>query len=148
MNGTGTARRDLARQAVAGPLLAGPGVLGLVVFIAIPFLMAIVLSFTDLRMGSPLSTRFVWLRQKPVFATVTIITFLFFWGFFLWPQMVTSGERVRPLPVAIATFHTLPPLQGGDIFAFGVMMETPVLILFFAFQRWFVRGVATAGTKG
>ncbi|MEX2607487.1 MAG: carbohydrate ABC transporter permease [Kiritimatiellia bacterium] len=87
-------------------------------------------------------------NSKPVFATVTIVTFLFFWGFFLWPQIVTSGERVRPLPVAIATFHTLPPLKWGDILAFGVMMVAPVLIVFLVLQRWFVRGIASTGSKG
>lgn len=87
-------------------------------------------------------------NAKPVFATVAIVTFLMYWGFFLWPLMVTSGPHVRPLPVAIANFHTLPPLQWGDIMAFGVMMVTPVLIVFLTFQRWFVRGVATAGVKG
>ena len=87
-------------------------------------------------------------NAKPVFATVAIVTFLFFWGFFLWPLMVTSGESVRPLPVAIASFHTLPPLQWGDIMAFGVMMVAPVLVVFLLFQRWFVQGVASAGLKG
>ena len=87
-------------------------------------------------------------NSKPVFATATIVTFLFFWGFFLWPQIVTSGERVRPLPVAIATFHTLPPLKWGDILAFGVMMVAPVLAVFLVFQRWFVRGIASTGSKG
>lgn len=87
-------------------------------------------------------------NAKPVFATVAIITFLFFWGVYLWPLMVTSGETVRPLPVAIASFHTLPPLQWGDIMAFGVMMVAPVLVVFLAFQRWFVQGVASAGLKG
>ena len=86
-------------------------------------------------------------NSKPVFATVTIVTFLFFWGFFLWPEIVTSGERVRPLPVAIATFHTLPPLKWGDILAFGVMMVAPVLLVFLVFQRWFVRGIASTGSK-
>lgn len=87
-------------------------------------------------------------NSKAVYATVAIVTFLFYWGFFLWPLIVTSGERVRPLPVAIATFHTLPPLKWGDIMAFGVMMVAPVLLVFLLFQRWFVRGVATAGIKG
>ena len=86
-------------------------------------------------------------NSKPVFATVTIVTFLFFWGFFLWPEIVTSGERVRPLPVAIATFHTLPPLKWGDILAFGVMMVAPVLLVFLIFQRWFVRGIVSTGSK-
>jgi multiple sugar transport system permease protein len=87
-------------------------------------------------------------NSKPVFATVAILTFLTQWGVFLWPLMVTSGEAVRPLSLAIATFYTLPPLQWGDIFAFCVMMVAPVLLVFLFFQRWFVRGVAASGIKG
>ncbi|MFP4351382.1 MAG: carbohydrate ABC transporter permease [Puniceicoccaceae bacterium] len=56
-------RQRLDRQSLAGPVLALPGVLGLFLFIAVPFLTAVVLSFTDLRMGSPLPTRFVGLQQ-------------------------------------------------------------------------------------
>jgi multiple sugar transport system permease protein len=84
----------------------------------------------------------------PVFATVTILTFLTQWGSFLWPLMVTVDEQVRPLPVAIASFQTLPPLQWGDILGFGVMMVAPILVIFLVFQKWFVEGVASTGTKG
>ena len=87
-------------------------------------------------------------NAKPAFATVAILTFLSQWGAFLWPLMVTSGEAVRPLPLAIAAFYTLPPLQWGDIFAFGVMMVAPILLVFLLFQNWFVRGVAATGIKG
>ena len=87
-------------------------------------------------------------NAKPAFATVAILTFLSQWGAFLWPLMVTSGEAVRPLPLAIAAFYTLPPLQWGDIFAFGVMMVSPILLVFLLFQNWFVRGVAATGIKG
>jgi len=87
-------------------------------------------------------------NARPAFATVAILTFLTQWGSFLWPLMVTSGEAVRPLPLAIASFHTLPPLQWGDIFAFGVMLVAPVLLVFVVFQAWFVRGVAATGIKG
>ncbi|MFP4615787.1 MAG: carbohydrate ABC transporter permease, partial [Thiohalorhabdus sp.] len=55
--------------------------------------------------------RIILPNAKPAFATVAILTFLFQWGQYLWPLLVTSGERVRPLPVAIAAFRTLPPLQ-------------------------------------
>jgi len=87
-------------------------------------------------------------NSKPAFASVTILTFLMQWGTYLWPLMVTSGERVRPLPVAVAQFQTLPPLQWGDIMAFGVMMVAPVMVIFLLFQRWFVAGIAATGTKG
>ena len=87
-------------------------------------------------------------NAKPVFATVAILTFLTQWGSFLWPLMVTHSEDVRPLPLGIAAFYTLPPLQWGDIFSFGAMMVSPVLVVFIAFQQWFVKGVATTGVKG
>ncbi len=87
-------------------------------------------------------------NSRPVFATVAILSFLIQWGVFIWPLMVTSSEAVRPLPLAIATFYTLPPLQWGDIFAFGVMMVLPILLVFLFFQRWFVRGVVSTGIKG
>ncbi|MBT8127885.1 MAG: carbohydrate ABC transporter permease [Gammaproteobacteria bacterium] len=87
-------------------------------------------------------------NAKPVFASVAILTFLTQWGSFLWPLMVTHSENVRPLPLGIAAFYTLPPLQWGDIFAFGVMMVAPVLLIFVLLQRWFVEGVATTGVKG
>ena len=87
-------------------------------------------------------------NAKPACASVTIVTFLFYWGMYLWPLLVTGGPKVRPLPLGIATFYTLPPLQWGDILAFGMMMVAPVLVIFVIFQRWFVRGVAATGLKG
>lgn len=87
-------------------------------------------------------------NAKPVFATVAIVTFLLYWGMYLWPLLMTVDDSVRPLPLGIATFYTLPPVQWGDILAFGVMMVAPVLVIFIAFQPWFVRGVAATGLKG
>jgi multiple sugar transport system permease protein len=87
-------------------------------------------------------------NAKPAFAAVAITTFLMYWGLYLWPLMVTTHENVRPLPLAVATFRTLPPLKWADIMAFAVMMVGPVLVVFIVFQRWFVRGVASSGIKG
>ena len=86
--------------------------------------------------------------SKPAYASVTIVTFLLYWGMYLWPLLMTTGPDVRPLPLAVATFQTLPPLAWGDIMAFGVLMVAPVVVVFIALQRWFVRGVATTGLKG
>jgi multiple sugar transport system permease protein len=87
-------------------------------------------------------------NSKPAFASVAILSFLTWWGSYLWPLLVTIGPEVRPLPVAIASFYTLPPLQWGDILAFGTLMVIPVLAVFLMFQRWFVRGVASSAIKG
>ncbi|HET9948549.1 MAG TPA: carbohydrate ABC transporter permease [Longimicrobiales bacterium] len=87
-------------------------------------------------------------NARPAFVSVAIVTFLLHWGLYLWPLLVTSSVDVRPLPLGMATFRTLPPLQWGDVMAFAVMMVTPAVALFLSLQRWFVAGVATAGLKG
>lgn len=86
--------------------------------------------------------------SKPVFATVTILQFLAAWASFLWPVMVVDQPRYRPLPLAISVFQGQPPIDWGQIFAFGVMMSLPVLVVFLVFQRWFIQSVATSGLKG
>lgn len=100
--------------------------------------------------AGPLRTFFLLIvpNARPAFASAAILVFLFQWGAFLWPLMVTSGEQVRPLPLAIAQFKSLPPLQWGDILAFSVLMVAPVVVAFFVFQKWFVRSIVATGIKG
>jgi multiple sugar transport system permease protein len=85
---------------------------------------------------------------KPAYATVAILGFLFSWGQFLWPVMVTRGIDVRPLALGIGTFKTTPPVQWGDIMAYAALMTIPMVIIFLIFQRYFVQGVASSGVKG
>lgn len=85
---------------------------------------------------------------KPAYAAAGILMFLYSWGQFLWPVMITRGVDARPLPVGIAEFLGLPPRDWGDIFAFATLMVIPLLVVFVIFQRQFVRGVATTGMKG
>lgn len=86
--------------------------------------------------------------SKPVFASVTILTFLAVWASFLWPVLMVSDPAARPLPLALSVFQGQPPFDWGQIMAFGVMMVLPVLIVFLIFQRWFVQSVASSGLKG
>ena len=86
--------------------------------------------------------------SKPAYASVAILSFLMSWGQFLWPVMVTRSEAVRPLPVGIAVFQTLPPIRWGDIMAFAALMTIPMIVVCLIFQRAFVQGVATQAVKG
>jgi len=64
-----TGGRHAGPRTAAGPAMVAPAVLGLVAFVALPFLAAVVLSFTDERLGSPLATRFVgWEQYRRVVA--------------------------------------------------------------------------------
>ncbi|NEM92307.1 carbohydrate ABC transporter permease [Galbitalea soli] len=86
-------------------------------------------------------------NSKPVFATVAILTFLSSWGQFLWPSLTTSDPAVRPLPLEMGAFSGLQPVDWGAVFAFGTMLVLPILILFLAFQRFFVQSVASSAVK-
>jgi len=57
------ARNRIERQAVAGWLMAFPGLLGLTLFIVLPFAFAVAISFTNMRLGSPLPVDFIGLEQ-------------------------------------------------------------------------------------
>ena len=84
----------------------------------------------------------------PVFATVSILQFIFKWGMLLWPLMVTRGPQFMPLPLAMNTLYGQAPFLWGDRFAFAALMTLPTLAVFLIFQKWFVRSVASSGVKG
>lgn len=85
--------------------------------------------------------------SKPVLSSVAILHFLFQWGSFLWPLMVTRGPEYRPLTVGMQVFFGQYPRLWGDIMAFATMMTIPVLVLFAALQSRFVASVANTGVK-
>ena len=87
-------------------------------------------------------------NSKPVFASVTILSFLSSWSSFLWPVMMVDQPRVSPLPLQIAVFQGQEPVNWGEVFAFGVLMVAPVVLVFALFQRWFVRSMANTAIKG
>ncbi len=59
----------LPRQPAVGLLLSAPALAGLLLFVALPFALALLLAFTNLRLGSPLATEFVGLQQfRRIFA--------------------------------------------------------------------------------
>lgn len=86
--------------------------------------------------------------SRPVFATVAILQFLFHWGDYLWPLMVTRGIDHRPLMIGMQQFFGQYPRIWGNIMAFASMITIPVLIVFLLFQKWFVQSVASSGVKG
>lgn len=92
--------------------------------------------------------RIVVPNSRPVFATVTILTFLSSWGQFLWPSLTVSDPSVRPLPLEMSVFSGQQPVDWGVVFAFGVLLVAPILVVFFAFQRYFVQSVAGSAVKG
>jgi multiple sugar transport system permease protein len=51
-------------------MMAAPALVGLLLFVALPFLLAVILSFTNLRLGSPLPSSFWGLNSIVEFGSI------------------------------------------------------------------------------
>lgn len=86
-------------------------------------------------------------NSGPVFATVTILTFLGTWNAFLWPIMVIQSEELRPVMVGMQYFFQ-QDTEWGEVMAYATLITIPVLLLFLFFQGAFVKSIASSGIKG
>jgi multiple sugar transport system permease protein len=85
---------------------------------------------------------------KPALATLALLTFMASWDNFLWPLVVTSGDKFRTLPVGLASFQTQYGTHYEWIMAMATLVTVPVFVLFLGLQRYFVQGIVMSGLKG
>jgi len=89
---------------------------------------------------------------RPALVTVILVTFIGPWNEFLWPFLVTKEASMQPLAVSLANYisnvasSTANPF--GSILAGAVVLAAPVVVLFIAFQRYFVSTDLGASVKG
>jgi multiple sugar transport system permease protein len=84
----------------------------------------------------------------PALATVAVVTFLWTWNDFLWPLVTLYSPNNMTLQLGLTTFQGAHQTNTHLLMAANVMSVLPVLALFFAAQRFFIRGIATSGLKG
>lgn len=86
---------------------------------------------------------------KPLVACLTIFTFCAAWNDFLWPLIMTTTELMRTLPIAIAGISAMPGelIDIGIAMAGATLVAVPMYIIFFSFQKYFVRGITLGGVK-
>jgi len=84
----------------------------------------------------------------PALATLGILTFLGSWNNFLWPLVVAQTEKTYTLPVALALYSKgQNSTNYGLLLAGATVVVIPILLLFVAFQRKVIEGIATTGIK-
>lgn len=87
--------------------------------------------------------------SKPGIAVLGIFVFMGQWTAFLWPLIITSTNEMRTLQVGFALLANRElRVNFGALMAAATYMALPMLIVFFAFQRYFLRGVTIGGVKG
>jgi multiple sugar transport system permease protein len=84
----------------------------------------------------------------PALATLAVIQFLWTWNDFLWPLVTIYTPSAYTLQLGLQSFQGSHVNDTNLLMAGNVMSMLPMLILFLAAQRYFVRGIATQGLKG
>ena len=85
--------------------------------------------------------------SKPILATLTLITVVSQWNSFMWPLVITSGERWRVLTVATAGLQSQYNAQWTLVMAATTVAIVPLVTLFIVFQRHIVRSIVVTGLK-
>lgn len=100
-------------------------------------------------------TKIILPNCRAFLATATILSFQHDWNAFLGPLVYLQGQEKYTLALGL---RYLAALGGGELMA-GRPMEhylmaatlavaVPVVVIFLAFQRYFVQGVVMTGIKG
>lgn len=86
---------------------------------------------------------------KPALVTLGIFTFITTWNSFMWPLIVTNSDTMRTLPVGIAVFKGSfrETTQWGQLMACAVISTIPVIGVFLAGQKYFIKGILLGGLK-
>jgi ABC-type glycerol-3-phosphate transport system permease component len=85
---------------------------------------------------------------KPALATAATIAFLGAWDEYVWAATIINTPQLRTLPVAIATYQGVHTTNWGLVFAASLIAVAPVLILFIALQKYYIKGMVAGAVKG
>ena len=88
----------------------------------------------------------------PAITTVAIFSFLQHWNEFIQPLIFLNSEANYTVSLGLRLFQTSPTDPGEPkehlLMAAAVIASIPCILLFFAAQRFFVRGIVMSGIKG
>lgn len=86
---------------------------------------------------------------RPLIACLTLLTFMYTWNDFTWPLIALfSNPHMFTMPIGLVTdVKGQYTTDYGAIMAMSLIMVLPMVVLFLAFQRYFVEGLARTGIK-
>ncbi|MCB9946043.1 MAG: carbohydrate ABC transporter permease [Geminicoccaceae bacterium] len=87
--------------------------------------------------------------SMPVMATAAIFSFIWTYDDFLGPLIYLNDMRSYTVPLALRSFVDSSGGESlyGELFAMSALSLVPVFIVFLAFQRLIIRGVAMGALK-
>ena len=83
----------------------------------------------------------------PAMVAMGLFLFLGEWNNLVWPSVVLQSDQMRTLPLVMSAMVDpySPPVDLGIVMVAALLVSVPTLVLFLAFQKQFVRGIAMTG---
>ncbi|MBC8401422.1 MAG: carbohydrate ABC transporter permease [Candidatus Marinimicrobia bacterium] len=85
---------------------------------------------------------------KPAIATVAVLSFMLYWNDFLGPLIYLSDKLKGTLALGVVMFVGQHQSEWALLMVATILMMLPIIIIFFLFQRYFIRGFMMSGIKG
>lgn len=86
--------------------------------------------------------------SKPILFTAFILTAYFAWNEFLFSIIFIQDEAIKPITSGLLVFKDALNTNWGVLMAGLCISALPLIILFIAMQKHFVRGLAEGSVKG
>jgi multiple sugar transport system permease protein len=87
--------------------------------------------------------------SAPALAVTAIFAFQRYWNAFLWPLIVLQSPDLFTLQVGLSFVHTGEfGTDYGLLMAGAALAAIPMIVFFFAFQRYFMQGLRIGAIKG
>ncbi len=87
--------------------------------------------------------------SAPALAVTAIFAFQRYWNAFLWPLIVLQSPDLFTLQVGLSYIHTSEfGTDYGLLMAGAALAAIPMIVFFFAFQKYFMQGLRIGAVKG
>jgi multiple sugar transport system permease protein len=94
----------------------------------------------------------IWARialplSKPALASLALLTFVNTWNDYMGPFIYLTSNELWTVQIGLRSFVGVYDTHYAMIMVGSVISVLPILLVFLAGQRYFVRGIATSGLK-
>lgn len=85
---------------------------------------------------------------RPALSALAVLTFTFIWNDFFWALTLIQSDDVRTVTVGLQALRGQWVTSWNLIAAGSVVAALPPVIMFFAMQKHFIRGLTFGAVKG
>lgn len=93
-------------------------------------------------------TRIILPLARPALAVTGLFSFMTAWNEYILAETLLGDPRAYTLPVVLQRYVDDHGTEWGHFAAGALIVSIPVVVLFFALQRYFVEGLTAGSVKG